>query len=130
MGRSKYDGPEIMAQGSSVSIFRLFAFADPLDYLLLTVGTVAAMAHGAAMPVFFLFFGDLIDAFGSNVDNPSNIAHSVNKVEISETAVSSALENFPTSDMYFAVLDGLQYALYLVYLGLVVWVASWGGKTF
>ncbi|KAG0606707.1 hypothetical protein M758_9G161600 [Ceratodon purpureus] len=81
----------------SVPFYRLFSFADPLDYLLMTVGTISAITHGAAMPVFFLFFGKLIDGFGSNVDNPVNTADTVNK-----------------------------YVLYLLYLGIVVCLASWG----
>lgn len=67
------------AQGT-VPLFRLFAFADSLDYLLLSIGTVAALVHGAAMPMTFLFFGDLIDGFGTNLDNPTKTAEDVNKV--------------------------------------------------
>lgn len=75
-GNSKKDAPA----AGSVPFFRLFAFADPMDYLLLTIGTVAAVAHGAALPVFFLFFGNLIDGFGSTESNPAKTADEVNKV--------------------------------------------------
>ncbi|KAJ7526699.1 hypothetical protein O6H91_16G018900 [Diphasiastrum complanatum] len=80
----------------SVPFYKLFCFADWLDYVLMAVGTIGACAHGAAIPVFFIFFGRLIDAFGSNYNNPSFMAKEVSK-----------------------------YALCFVYLGLVVLGAAW-----
>lgn len=68
--------------GGSVSIFKLFAFADPLDYLLIFVGTIGAATHGAALPVFFLFFGKLLDGFGANVNNPKKTAEVVGQVHL------------------------------------------------
>ncbi|CAK9262844.1 unnamed protein product [Sphagnum jensenii] len=41
----------------SVALYQLFSFAEPCDYLLMVVGMIGALAHGAAIPVFFLFFG-------------------------------------------------------------------------
>ncbi|GBF96721.1 ABC transporter B family-like [Raphidocelis subcapitata] len=46
------------------SFFHLFSNADRLDWLLVTLGTVGALGHGAALPMFSLFFGDFTDAFG------------------------------------------------------------------
>lgn len=40
-----------------------FRYAGSLDYFLLLVGTVAAVIHGAAMPLMFIFFGDLTTGF-------------------------------------------------------------------
>jgi len=52
-----------------VGYFELFRFADGLDYLLMFVGVISAMGHGCLMPLFSIFFGDVIDAFnpGSTV---------------------------------------------------------------
>lgn len=65
----------------SVPLLRLFAFADRFDYLLLCIGTLGAIVHGASMPIFLLFFGNVINGFGSNINNPSKTAVEVNKVK-------------------------------------------------
>ena len=64
----------------AVPLYQLFSFADPFDYLLMAIGTVGAIAHGAALPVFFLFFGKLLNGFGANSNNPHQAAHVVAKV--------------------------------------------------
>ncbi|KAG0587384.1 hypothetical protein KC19_2G160800 [Ceratodon purpureus] len=61
----------------AVSIFRLFAFADPLDYLLMFIGSVGAACHGCALPVYILFFGKMLDGFGTNANNPDKTADTV-----------------------------------------------------
>jgi len=78
-GKEKVESGEREA-GGSVPLLRLFAFADSLDYLLMSIGTVSAIVHGAAMPVFLHFFGKLMNGFGSNINNPSKTAEEVNKV--------------------------------------------------
>lgn len=64
----------------SVSYYKLYSFSDPFDWLLILLGTVGACAHGAAIPVFFIFFGKLIDAFGVNYNRPDLMAEQVRKV--------------------------------------------------
>ncbi len=63
----------------SVALYQLFSFAEPCDYLLMVVGMIRALAHGAAIPVFFLFFGRLLHGFGSNPNNRHQAAHVVSK---------------------------------------------------
>ncbi|PWZ44751.1 ABC transporter B family member 19 [Zea mays] len=53
----------------SVAFHELFVFADPLDWLLMAAGSAGAVVHGAAMPVFFLLFGELVNGFGKNQHN-------------------------------------------------------------
>ena len=48
----------------SVPFFRLFAYADPLDWLLMVVGSIAAAVHGAALPVYLYVLGRIINLFG------------------------------------------------------------------
>lgn len=83
-------------KGGSVAFYKLFSFADPVDYMLMMFGTVGACVHGAAIPVFFIFFGKLINAFGSNVTDPDKMASEVAK-----------------------------HALQFFYLGLVIMVSGW-----
>jgi hypothetical protein len=47
----------------AVPFVRLFAYADAYDWLLMTVGTMAAIVHGAALPVYLFFLGKIINLF-------------------------------------------------------------------
>ena len=40
-----------------------FRFGTGSDKLLIILGTVVAMAHGAALPLMIIVFGDMIDMF-------------------------------------------------------------------
>ncbi|CAL1411420.1 unnamed protein product [Linum trigynum] len=89
---------EMIMKKPSVSFFRLFSAADRLDYALMFLGSVGACAHGAAIPLLFLFLGTLLDSLGLLVSDPHQMT-----TRISENA------------------------LYLVYLGLGVFAAGWMG---
>ena len=40
-----------------------FRYATGFDYLLMSVGTVCAIAHGACQPTMLLLFGEMADVF-------------------------------------------------------------------
>lgn len=80
----------------SIPFFKLFSYADNLDCFLMLVGALGAAAHGAAVPVFFIFFGKLIDTMGSTFTSRSDVSHEVAK-----------------------------YALDFVYLSIAVLVSGW-----
>lgn len=65
-----------------VSLLKLFSFADFYDYLLMTVGSIGALVHGASVPVFFIFFGKLINIIGLAYLFPKEASHKVAKVLI------------------------------------------------
>ncbi|KAJ8491273.1 hypothetical protein OPV22_012994 [Ensete ventricosum] len=90
------DGSEKKRQEQSAAFHELFSFADRWDCLLMAAGSVGAVVHGSAMPVFFLLFGDLVNGFGKNQHHLMVMTHEVSK-----------------------------YALYFVYLGLVVCLSSY-----
>lgn len=48
----------------SVPFFRLFVYADPLDWTLMILGSVAAAVHGAALPAYLFILGKIISLFG------------------------------------------------------------------
>ncbi|KAL1822889.1 hypothetical protein ACET3Z_009667 [Daucus carota] len=96
---SKINQPEsISSQKEIVSLVGLFAAADTKDYILMFFGSVGSCVHGAALPVFFILFGRMIDLLGHMSSDPHRLSLEVSK-----------------------------HALYLVYLGLVVLVSAWIG---
>ncbi|GKV10457.1 hypothetical protein SLEP1_g21816 [Rubroshorea leprosula] len=65
----------------TVPFYKLFSFADPLDYLLMFIGTIGAAANGVCMPLINLSFGNLVNAFGQNADI-KEVVHDVSKVSL------------------------------------------------
>ncbi|CAH3192815.1 unnamed protein product [Porites evermanni] len=91
-----------------VSIGRLFRFSDKLDVVLLTLGTLAAVAHGAAIPVQFLIFGDLIDSF----------------IEFAQAQTGNATQTYDLNG------EMTKFALYYVYLAAGNFVVAYGQMAF
>jgi ATP-binding cassette, subfamily B (MDR/TAP), member 1 len=61
-----------------VPFYKLFSFADALDVVLMSVGTVAAIGSGLSLPLMTLIFGQMINSFGDS--NRDNVVHDVTKV--------------------------------------------------
>ncbi|XP_075509214.1 ABC transporter B family member 1 [Primulina tabacum] len=80
----------------SVGFGELFRFADGLDYVLMSIGTVGAIVHGSSLPLFLRFFADLVNSFGSNADNVDKMTQEV-----------------------------LKYAFYFLVVGAAIWASSW-----
>ncbi|KAJ9152445.1 hypothetical protein P3X46_026010 [Hevea brasiliensis] len=79
-----------------VPLLKLFAFADFYDYVLMGLGSLGACVHGASVPVFFIFFGKLINIIGLAYLFPQQASHKVAK-----------------------------YSLDFVYLSIVILFSSW-----
>ena len=65
-----------------VPLLKLFSFADFYDYVLMALGSLGACVHGASLPVFFIFFGKLINVIGMAYLFPKEASHKVAKVWI------------------------------------------------
>ncbi|KAH0470398.1 hypothetical protein IEQ34_000121 [Dendrobium chrysotoxum] len=89
---------------AAVPFSRLFACADGLDWFLMTIGALAAAAHGMALVVYLHFFGRSI-----NLLSPSNLRD------------KSPEELFTK----FYALLWLQHALYIIYIACGVFAAAW-----
>lgn len=63
----------------TVPLYKLFSFADPLDRLLMFLGTVGAFGNGVSLPLMTLIFGNMINAFGGN-SNTKQVVDEVSKV--------------------------------------------------
>ncbi|KAL7265044.1 hypothetical protein ACSBR1_002906 [Camellia fascicularis] len=90
---------EVKRDGSSLpstGFGELFRFADGLDYVLMTIGTVGAIVHGSSLPLFLRFFADLVNSFGSNANNIDKMTHEV-----------------------------IKYAFYFLVVGAAIWASSW-----
>ncbi|CAN6975714.1 unnamed protein product, partial [Brassica rapa subsp. trilocularis] len=83
----------------SVSLMGLFSAADRVDYILMFLGTFGTCVHGGTLPLFFVFFGKMLDSLGN--------------LSTDSTAISSRVS---------------KNALYLVYLGFVNLVSAWMGR--
>lgn len=59
---------ELEGSGKKVSYSELFRFAEPLDYVLVSLGMVFALANGAIMPMFAVLFRELFDGLQARPD--------------------------------------------------------------
>lgn len=68
----------------SVPFYMMFAFADTLDFILMTLGSVGAIINGLGQIMVVLIFGTLTDAFGDVSSRTSydgyNLVKSISKV--------------------------------------------------
>ncbi|KAJ0651012.1 putative ABC transporter type 1, transmembrane domain superfamily [Helianthus annuus] len=62
----------------TVPFYKLFAFADLTDYILMITGSVSAIGNGICLPLMTVLLGDLINSFGHNQN--SNVVDVVSKV--------------------------------------------------
>lgn len=80
--------------GGSVAFHRLFAFADGTDAALMLLGTLGAVANGAALPFMTVLFGGLIDAFGGAAGGDVVARVSEVSLQFIYLAVASAAASF------------------------------------
>lgn len=75
-------GGEIRGRAKgNVSFFKLFSFADWLDIVLMTAGSIGAVGNGLSQPFMTVIFGQLINAIGAYIHSKS-VLHEVGKVKI------------------------------------------------
>ncbi|OEL12840.1 ABC transporter B family member 20 [Dichanthelium oligosanthes] len=64
-GEEEVEEDEVEPPPAAVSFWRLFEFADGVDWALMAVGALAAAAHGAALVVYLHYFGRALDLLDS-----------------------------------------------------------------
>jgi len=65
LGKSEDDISIEEEKAPPIKTLQLFRFADRNDKLLIAVGIICALIHGAATPIFTIIFGDVIDSLGT-----------------------------------------------------------------
>lgn len=75
----------------SVPFLKLFLFADFYDYVLMALGSVGACVHGASVPVFFIFFGKLINIVGVAYLFPASVSQRVAKYSLDFVYLSAVI---------------------------------------
>ncbi|KAJ6426959.1 hypothetical protein OIU84_022539 [Salix udensis] len=78
-------------QQQKVPFWKLFAFADFYDCLLMGLGSLGACVHGASVPVFFIFFGKLINIIGLAYLFPKEASHKVAKYSLDFVYLSGVI---------------------------------------
>lgn len=74
-----------------VPMLKLFSFADSYDYVLMFIGSIGAIVHGASVPIFFIFFGKLINVIGLAYLFPKEASHKVAKYSLDFVYLSVAI---------------------------------------
>lgn len=105
-----------------VPLLKLFSFADIYDYVLMGLGSIGACVHGASVPVFFIFFGKLINVAGMAYLFPKEASHKVAKVYYHKNYQRKGFLKQLTKGFVF-----LQYSLDFVYLSVAILFSSWIG---
>uniref|UniRef100_A0A8C7A663 ATP binding cassette subfamily B member 1 n=1 Tax=Neovison vison TaxID=452646 RepID=A0A8C7A663_NEOVI len=84
----------------TVSTFAMFRYSNWLDKLYMLVGTMAAIIHGAALPLMMLVFGDMTDSF-ANAGIPGNVTfiNTTNGSNPNEPPFVNILEEEMTTDV-------------------------------
>ena len=65
VGEEDVEEDEVEPPPAAVSFWRLFEFADGLDWALMAAGALAAAAHGAALVVYLHYFGRTLNLLDS-----------------------------------------------------------------
>ncbi|XP_011362437.1 multidrug resistance protein 1 isoform X1 [Pteropus vampyrus] len=86
----------------TVSALAMFRYSNWLDKLYMLLGTMAAIIHGAGLPLMMLVFGDMTDSF-ANAGQSGNTtsANITNQSMINATDLSDNLEKEMTTYAYY-----------------------------
>uniref|UniRef100_A0A2K6CD09 ATP binding cassette subfamily B member 4 n=1 Tax=Macaca nemestrina TaxID=9545 RepID=A0A2K6CD09_MACNE len=109
--KSKKDKKE---RKPTVSVFSMFRYSNWLDKLYMVVGTLAAIIHGAGLPLMMLVFGDMTDTFANAGNLEALLSNNTNSSNITDTGPVMNLEE-----------DMTRYAYYYSGIGAGVLVAAY-----
>lgn len=74
------NSPSSSKDNEKVPFLKLFSFADGMDIALMIIGTLGGIGNGLAQPIMTVILGQLINTFGTNIYDKSEILHQVGQV--------------------------------------------------
>ncbi|XP_050194817.1 ATP-dependent translocase ABCB1 [Myiozetetes cayanensis] len=95
-----------------VSPFALFRYSTCSDKLLMLIGTTLAVAHGSALPIAMIIFGDMTDSFVASED-------------FNFTGLNISQMNFTSEILEKLEEDMTRYAYYYCAIGAAVLLAAY-----
>ncbi|XP_075414573.1 ATP-dependent translocase ABCB1 [Tenrec ecaudatus] len=103
----------------TVSVLAMFRYSNWLDKLYMLLGTLAAIIHGAALPLMMLVFGNMTDSFGDLAEKKNS-----SDFEQSNPNFTGYMNN--TEDIYSKLeKDMTEFAYYYSGIGAGVLVAAY-----
>ncbi|CAK6434576.1 unnamed protein product [Pipistrellus nathusii] len=106
----------------TVSVFTMFRYSNWLDRLYMLLGTMAAIIHGAALPLMMLIFGDMTDSF-ADVEKYKNPTFANTS---STNITNQSINSFNFSDPFKKLEEQMTtYAYYYSGIGAGVLVAAY-----
>ena len=114
-----------------------FRFATWLDWLLMAVGAIGAVAHGATLPLLMVVYGENTDAFSNEfITRQLSRFHNLSVDPVNCTALYTICQNM-SEDCRFFVEDSLcttgddlvddvnLLVIYYCALGVVAFIGGW-----
>lgn len=139
----------------TVGWFQVYRYADKWDVILMVLGTLCAMGHGAAMPGLIIVFGEMIDLFVNNAKMvPNSTLAEMSTCNFSKFGIDSTnmdtlfnnqqlVRDLLTDCNKTWILDTLMeqaqigltsqmgtFALYYTYIGIAVLFIAYGQVAF
>ncbi|XP_055974168.1 ATP-dependent translocase ABCB1 [Sorex fumeus] len=125
--KSKKDEKE--EKKPSVSVFAMFRYSNWLEKLYMALGTLAAIIHGAALPLMMLIFGEMTDTFANAGTMPNGTNITQGYPNISKEEALNQLEDKMTTYAYYYSAIGAG-VLVAAYIQVSFWCLAAGKQIF
>ncbi|XP_054993641.1 ATP-dependent translocase ABCB1 isoform X3 [Sorex araneus] len=126
--KSKKDGKE--EKKPTVGVFAMFRYSNWLEKLYMALGTLAAIIHGAGLPLMMLIFGDMTDSFAYAENRPNGTSNNTpGYPNISKEDALNELEDQMTTYAYYYSAIGAG-VLVAAYIQVSFWCLAAGKQIF
>ena len=123
-------------------VFSQFRFSTWVDWVLMAIGVIAAIAHGVSLPVLMVVFGETVDVFANEYISRevarsfNNDSVPVDNVNCAQLNALCSMENYTDVCGFFEedslcttgddLIDEInQLVIYYCVLGVVAFVCGW-----
>lgn len=89
-------------------LFKFHSYSTALDRLYILLGAIGSIGNGVSLPLFTLFFGDVINSIGLNIGNADAIRSTVNEniVKIVYVGIAAFAASF--MQVFFWTITGVR----------------------